>query len=47
MVTTEKDLMRLPASMRTEVHVHSVRAAFEDDAGLDAFLAPLVAKARR
>lgn len=47
LVTTEKDMMRLPADMRTQVHVHAVRVAFEDDDRLDALLAPLIARARR
>ena len=39
LVTTEKDWVRLPPDARTEVAVWPVRAVFEDEATLDAWLA--------
>lgn len=40
LVTTEKDLMRLPEKDRTGISILPVRARFEDEAALDALLAP-------
>jgi tetraacyldisaccharide 4'-kinase len=41
LVTTSKDHVRLPADMRAATLVFPVKAAFEDEAALDALLAPL------
>lgn len=41
LITTSKDLVRLPAEMRTTTLVFPVKAAFDDEAALDALLAPL------
>lgn len=41
LVTTEKDWARLPAAWRARITPWRVRAVFEEDAALDALLAPL------
>ncbi|MCU0731082.1 MAG: tetraacyldisaccharide 4'-kinase [Hyphomonas sp.] len=41
LITTSKDHVRLPAEMRTTTLVFPVKAAFDDEAALDALLAPL------
>jgi tetraacyldisaccharide 4'-kinase len=46
LITTDKDHVRLPASMRDSVARVSVEAKFEDEAALNALLAPVAAKAR-
>jgi len=42
LITTSKDHVRLPADMRTATLVFPVKAVFEDEAALDALLAPLI-----
>jgi len=42
LVTTEKDWARLPAAWRERVSAWPVRAAFENEAALDALLAKAV-----
>ncbi|WP_304167364.1 tetraacyldisaccharide 4'-kinase [Phenylobacterium aquaticum] len=42
LVTTEKDWVRLPPAWRARVTAWPVRCVFEDEAALDALLAPLI-----
>lgn len=44
LITTEKDFVRLPADWRARVAVLPVAARFEDEAALDALLAPIKAR---
>lgn len=46
LVTTAKDLVRLPAAARSQVTVVGVRLAFADNAALERLLAPVVGAAR-
>jgi tetraacyldisaccharide 4'-kinase len=46
LVTTEKDWVRLPPAWRPRVKAWPVRARFEDEAALDALLAPVLTSAR-
>jgi tetraacyldisaccharide 4'-kinase len=41
LITTSKDHVRLPSEMRAATLVFPVKAVFEDEAALDALLAPL------
>jgi tetraacyldisaccharide 4'-kinase len=43
LVTTEKDWVRLPADAREKIAVLKIAARFEDEAALDALLAPYAA----
>lgn len=47
LITTEKDYVRLPQAWRVNVTVLPVAARFEDEAALDALLAPVAARMRR
>ena len=42
LITTEKDFMRLPADWRHKTEMYKVAARFEDEAALDALLAPIL-----
>lgn len=44
LITTEKDAARLTPQMRAQVEVLRVTARFEDEAGFDALLAPIVSR---
>jgi tetraacyldisaccharide 4'-kinase len=46
LITTEKDFARLPAPWRAHVATLNVAATFDDDARIDAALAPSLARAR-